>query len=123
MKKSILILAGAALLALGTASCKTDNGNASAASSAASSQVSEKSSATAENSAKAEEKEFVGTVVGGAMNSVDLKDDKGETKSFGYPEIDPNNKDSWSEGDKVKVTYVEGEGENPDSVLSVRVVK
>ncbi|MEF9924679.1 MAG: hypothetical protein RR090_12820 [Niameybacter sp.] len=47
-----------------------------------------------------------GVAIDGAMNSIYLKTEKGDSIGFGYPELDPSKRVKWMIGDTVTVTYL-----------------
>lgn len=52
-----------------------------------------------------------GIVIDGAMNSVIIVPDSGDTLYFSYPELDPESRYGWSIGDTITVNYVDLDGE------------
>lgn len=66
-----------------------------------------------------------GKVIDGAMNSVNVEIEPGNTKEFSYSELDRNNSEvyyNWEIDDKITVTYIEtmSGGEQIDSVISIQ---
>ena len=57
-----------------------------------------------------------GVAFDGAMNSIFLRTAKGDSVSFGYPELEPSRRVSWMIGDTISVRYVKTSA-NTDSVV------
>ena len=57
-----------------------------------------------------------GVAFDGAMNSIFLRTEKGDTLSFGYPELEPSKRVSWMIGDTVTIKYIKTPA-NTDSVI------
>lgn len=58
-----------------------------------------------------EEQTSIGVAIDGAMNSITILDENGDTLNFSYPDLDPAKRVSWSIGDTVTIKYVEVDGE------------
>ena len=66
-----------------------------------------------------------GKVIDGAMNSVSVEIEPGNSKEFSYSQLDRNNSEvyyNWEIDDKITVTYIEtmSDGEPVDSVISIQ---
>ena len=53
----------------------------------------------------------IGVAIDGAMNSITIVNEHGDTLSFSYPDLEPSKRASWSIGDTVSIKYVEVDGE------------
>ena len=58
-----------------------------------------------------EEQTSIGVAIDGAMNSITILDENGDTLNFSYSDLDPAKRVSWSIGDTVTIKYVEVDGE------------
>lgn len=59
-----------------------------------------------------------GVAFDGAMNSIFLRTAKGDTVSFGYPELEPAKRVSWMIGDTITIKYVRKSADT-DSVIQM----
>ena len=102
MKKTLIVtLIG--LMSISIVSCgKANNESENADSTVVS--VSPEASVDSEQTA-------IGVAIDGAMNSITIMNEHGDTLSFSYPDLDPAKRASWSIGDTVSVKYVEVDGE------------
>lgn len=102
MKKTLIVtLIG--LISISIVSCgKANNESENADSTVVS--VSPEASVDSEQTA-------IGVAIDGAMNSITIMNEHGDTLSFSYPDLDPSKRASWSIGDTVSVKYVEVDGE------------
>ncbi|MGN0213632.1 MAG: hypothetical protein ACI4AH_02355 [Muribaculaceae bacterium] len=102
MKKTLIVgLIG--LLGFGIVSCGKSNGESENADSTVVS-VSPEASVDSEQTA-------IGVAIDGAMNSITILSEDGDTLSFSYPDLDPSKRASWSIGDTVSIKFVEVDGE------------
>lgn len=126
MKRSLYIVISAAM-ALLTVSCQKEGGNAEGSATntdtVSQAEVVQPDTVAKDDVTSAESNTISvqGEAVGGAMNSIFVQDEKGNTYDFAYPELDRDSIDGWEEGDIVKVKYMPSNDGNV--VSSVRVVK
>ncbi len=65
-------------------------------------------------------KTVVGVAVGGAHSSIELHGTDGKDYEFAYPDLAQEKRDTWVEGDTMVVEYIPTEGDDLDSVVSLK---
>ncbi len=62
-----------------------------------------------------------GVVIDGAMNSVTIVSDNGDTLNFSYPDLAPEQRYAWAAGDTITVTYTTIDGEDIVAELKKKI--